>query len=168
MESWLLRLFAGDQVVAPVQYDAVRDFCVLWAVFEGSLLKGKWSVDDAREAVGRLVSHGAIAGGFEEARDYFRERFLVGPDHELRWDMLGIPPVARDFVMRCLTTPTVALADLVTALLIIAWRFRANLFHGEEWQRGEPEPLLSFQHAMLIVLMVLNAAGLRMEPSHKN
>lgn len=156
MERWLANHFSV-YLKDSDECKAVRDFCLLWAVFEGSLFDGHWSVESGRRVVGNLELGGIYGSQFRSAREYFRERYLTGENHEIHWDLLGVPITNRDYLKRCLRGQRVTQPDEATSLLIIAWRLRANLFHGDEWRRGCQEPLLSFHHAGRTIMRVLEA-----------
>jgi hypothetical protein len=62
MERWLANHFSV-YLKDSDERKAVRDFCLLWAVFEGSLFDGHWSVESGRRVVGNLE----LGGEYMEA-----------------------------------------------------------------------------------------------------
>ena len=57
---------------------------------------------------------------------------------------------------RVLKHETESLADVAAALLIVAYRFRNNLLHGEKWAYEIRDQLDNFTHANSILMKVID------------
>jgi hypothetical protein len=136
------------------------DFALLWSLFESEVLKSAASVNAIEQAVQRWQKAGLLSPQtFAAAARYFRERYYVDGAFTYRFDHLhlersGDPQVVRNV----LSGQDVAPDSLAAALLIIAYRYRNNLFHGEKWTYQLREQEQNFSHAneMLMRAIELN------------
>lgn len=116
-------------------YTSISDFSIMWAIFEGTQLQdrleGRAAVDEL-EFVAQRTSHCATV--LEYARTYWSQRY-IGADGEGndKFRRLGFKHKPHsELVLRVLKGEAVNEEEQIHALLLIVYRLRNNLFHGEK------------------------------------
>ncbi|WP_306259552.1 hypothetical protein [Pararhizobium sp. IMCC21322] len=145
---------------------AIGDFCLLWGLFEGRCLDERASISK----IERFVS--VIAPALEQDRRfldstlrYFQDRYVApGDDFTDRFEQLqfGNGDRRRDVEAVLIGHQTDKQAVLV-ALLIIVYRFRNNLFHGQKWQYELSEQLDNFSTANRLLMKAMDLSGIFQE-----
>lgn len=109
--------------------DAVRDFTLLWNVFEGAIFNTRFSIGTAERSFQRKQFN---EQPFLPYYNYFRQRYVDanGATND-RFQSLHFRPNDKEvFVAQTLINEASSPYDKVVAITIIIYRLRNNLFHG--------------------------------------
>ena len=132
-------------------------FSLLWSLFEGEALNTAASVNMIEQAVQRWSGAGVLSPQtFAAEVGYFKERYYSNGAFTYRFDHLhlersGNPQVVRNF----LSGQDAAPASAASTLLIIVFRYRNNLFHGEKWAYQLQEQEQNFSHANDVLMRAI-------------
>ncbi len=100
------------------------------------------------------------AGQYDEGFAYFRNRYFANGEVTHHFQHLNLrqsdhPDLVRSVIGGESDTPR----DKVLCLLMIVWRLRNNLFHGEKWAYHLRDQLDNFTHANKVLMRVLESHG---------
>jgi hypothetical protein len=132
-------------------------FSLLWSLFEGEVLNGSANVNAIERAVGNWNRAGILtAETFAAEAAYFRMRYYADGDftyrfHHLHLERSGNPPVVRNVLRGQDAAPE----SVTAALLIVVFRYRNNLFHGEKWAYQLREQAQNFFHANAVLMRAI-------------
>src|SRR5690606_20315246 len=91
---------------------------------------------------------------------YFRQRYFANGQFTHHFTHLNLRrPDQRDLIRSVLDGSNDDPRDRLLTVLMIVWRFRNNLFHGEKWAyklQGQPQ---NFTHANAVLMRVLERHG---------
>ena len=155
--AWLEKTAPGFDLLSGSERDAIKDFSLLWTLYEGTVLQSSGSAAAIIRAVGLLKSSGRLSlDPFRPAITYFTARYFDGSDvtdalHGLHWR----PNDRRELVERVLRGKSSDDADILSALLIIVYRLRNNLFHGVKWSYGIKGQLENFRNANAVLMAAM-------------
>lgn len=162
-EKWLIEKIPGYAVLPGPDRDAIKTFALLWSLFEAKVMGAEASARKIAMAVDQWDAAGALAAElYDEEIAYFRNRYFQDGEFTLhfgklllrKWDM---PDLIAAGITGMADTPR----DRVLTVLLIIWRFRNNLFHGEKWAYNLQGQLSNFNHANAVMTRVLERhAGL--------
>jgi hypothetical protein len=156
--GWLEKTQPGFDQLTGAERNAIRDFALLWSLYEGTVLDRSGSANAIAANVRRLKEHGRLdLAPLEGPIEYFQTRYFDGSQLTYHYDMLNLrgndrPALVERFVKNQLTDD----ADIATAVLIIVLRFRNNLFHGEKWSYGIRDQLNNFLNANVVLMAVMD------------
>lgn len=151
---WLEQHAPGFSGLSAAERDLLMDFALLWSLFEGEVLNSAASVNTIEQAVQRWNQAGfLLPQTFAAAAGYFRERYYADGAFTYRFDHLHLdrsrnPQVVRDVLSGQDNAPTA----IALAVLIIVFRYRNNLFHGEKWAYQLQEQEQNFSHANEVLM----------------
>ena len=114
------------------------------------------SIGGFRARVAEAANHGAglDVEPFQEALAFFTARYRDGSGFNHRFQALHFhsgPNGGRAEVEAVLSEAQTGSAETILALLIIVYRLRNNLFHGEKWSYYFKDQLGNFTHASAIL-----------------
>jgi hypothetical protein len=146
---WLLRHAPGFDELTAAERKAVRDFALLWSLFESVVLETNASADKIVNVSEKQVRRGAwTIAAVALPLAHFRARYYDGTDLTAAFHHLHLrkndQPAMIETVLRGVN---VDVADTLAALLIIVLRLRNNLFHGVKWSYGLKGQSPNFQSA---------------------
>jgi hypothetical protein len=150
----------GFANLAEEERDAIVDFSFLWSLFEGKVMDGRCDVPRIRNYVQQLDQQDRLSTldcepYIEYLKNrYFRDGEVTGYYHGLHLERSGNP----EEVLELLRNVEVSKVVKVIGSLIIIYRLRNNLFHGEKWQYDFEGQLDNFTQAnnYLKTMMQLN------------
>ncbi len=156
--KWLRDHVPGYAALSPQERRAIRDFSLLWSLYEGTRLNTQGSVGAIVNFTASLhiANRLAMQPAFRAAVLHFRNRYYTEPGFNHAFDSLHFR--ARDrrpLVESVLSGMVDDDASILTALLIIVYRLRNNLFHGQKWAYGITNQLDNFRHASNILIAVM-------------
>lgn len=136
-----------------VEIDAIRDFTLIWGLFEGKTMDTRGSQDRLAAAVERMGLSAPLPAAFHETLAFWRERYWYAgdPTHAF-WDLKFSDNPHLENVRSVLSGANDAPRNVATAMLQIAMRLRNNLFHGAKWRYGISGQLENFNHANAILM----------------
>lgn len=158
--AWLERHAIGFSGLHNEERTLLMHFTFLWSLFEGEVLNSAASVNTIKQAVQRWNQAGLLSPQtFAAAVGYFRERYYADGTftyrfYHLHLERSGNPQIVRNVLSGQDSAPD----SVISALLIIVYRYRNNLFHGEKWtyQLQEQEHNFSRANEVLMRAVELN------------
>lgn len=112
-------------------YQSIADFCLMWALFEGTELhRVENTVDELEEVANRLYYQ---IRGIEPALDFWSDRFTESGEFNQKFRKLRFSHAPHEALVKSvLLKENTNRSDILHALLLIVYRIRNNLFHGEK------------------------------------
>ncbi|MER8491714.1 hypothetical protein NKH53_26210 [Mesorhizobium australicum] len=144
---WLSNNAIGWSNLTRAEKIAIRDFPVLWALFEHSATAKDANVGSIVAAVNGLASN-PEAVTFTEALSYYQDRYYQG-GHETQpyFNSLRLGAAWLPYVKPVFDGQVVDARGSLIALLLIIHRLRNNYLHGEKADYGFAGQLDNFRHA---------------------
>lgn len=127
----------------------ILHFLLLWSLFEKRVLDLNGSVNAIESAAMQWEKDGLLTNeSFEPEFSYFRNRYFACGKFTTRFKHLRFrDKYSRDIVKKVLQNMDANPDELATAILIIIYRIRNNLFHGVKWSEKLHRQLRNFNHA---------------------
>ena len=156
--AWLERTQPGFEHVSAEERAAIRDFALLWSLYEGTVL-GTWGnagtiVADVTslKASGRLTLN-----SIREPIEHFRSRYFDGTELTYAYGMLYLRPNDQpNLVERVVRKQSDDEVEILSAVMIIVLRLRNNLFHGLKWAYDMRDQLENFRSANQVLMAVMD------------
>ena len=157
VEAWLNANTEGYAHLVPDERQAIHEFSLLWSFFEARVMANNASIGGFRARVAQAANHGSglDVGPFQEALAFFTARYRDGSGFNHRFQALRFHPGpngGRTEVEAVSSEAQTGAAETILALLIIVYRLRNNLFHGEKWSYYFKDQLGNFTHASAILM----------------
>jgi hypothetical protein len=156
--DWLCMKAPGFEALSQKERDAIMHFALLWSFFEAKVLHSHGSatsiveVSKGWEAEGRLKTE-----LFSDCLMYFRRRYFQNNEFTNHFTGLNFRNKDKQpLVEAVLKGEKKNVADTAAALLIIVYRLRNNLFHGEKWADGLRGQLDNFTNANALLMLALD------------
>ena len=133
--EWLSHKVPRFGDLSAEERDAIDDFSFLWSLFEGTEMNRQCSIQSIRQYVSDLERRGCLVEiGCEAYLAYLKDRYFKNgqvTEHFpfLRLDRNHNP----EEVVDALSNENATKVVKVIGCLIIVYRLRNNLFHGEKW-----------------------------------
>lgn len=105
---------------------ALKDFVLLWNVFEDTLFNKSFSVTKASEFI---WSNSLNIELFEKHLSYFRDRYVLNWVFTDKYQLFFRTSDREDIVKKVLLWETSNSDELILGMLLIIFRYRNNLFH---------------------------------------
>lgn len=159
--QWLLARVPGFQALPEEDREAIFNFTILWSLFEARVMANAAraaslcvKVDDWRDA-GTLNSD-----QYDEQLAYFRTRYFAGGEFTDHFRHLHLRPADQpDLVRSVLDGGNNDPRDRLLTVLIIVWRYRNNLFHGQKWAYQLQGQHANFTNANVVLMRLLEHHG---------
>lgn len=137
--QWIMDFFGNGVDLNIDGIDRVRNFSLLWNIFETYACNKNADINKISTAVDMINERQPIdAGLFPEHIDYFSKRYFnedLSPKEifeGLKFRQGETDQYAKQMVTETLTGVTESPSENLKSLLFILYRFRNNLFHGEK------------------------------------
>jgi hypothetical protein len=156
--AWLEKSQPGFDRIGDEERGAIRDFSLLWSLYEGTILDASGSaraiVDDAKS----LKETGQLnLDPIKAPIEYFLSRYFDGKELTHAYGMLYLRQNDRpDLVERVVRRQSQDDVEILSAILIIVLRLRNNLFHGMKWAYGIRDQFKNFQNANRVLMAVMD------------
>lgn len=166
--GWVRRYFPHlDQAQ---QIDAILSFSLIWNLFEARICDKFASVNTIRNKVDRADSTGALLrDDYEPYLNYFRHRYgpegvgaldaLAPTGPEQRRNVRDANASVRAVIEGVFQDPHPRTADMVNALLLIAYRVRNNFFHGGKNLQDLPHQVELFRVVNGLLSTIIDAVN---------
>jgi hypothetical protein len=140
---------------------AIMHFALIWTYFEARVCGRDANPNVLVSAAKRWHSEGKLSEAtFAKQLGYFRRRYMENGVLTSRFHGLRIQPSRfRQLVEDVMKGDAVSHQDVASALLIIVYRLRNNLFHGEKWEYAITDQRANFQHAISILQLAVELTG---------
>lgn len=156
-DHWLESFAPGFAQLSEQERKAIKDFSLLWSLYEGTVLNTNANADAIIRAVALLKERGKLTlNPFQAATEYFSARYHDGTSLTPEFDGLNLrngdhkPLVEK--VVKGLSNDE---GEILSAILIIVLRLRNNLFHGVKWSYGIQGQLENFRNASNVLMSVM-------------
>ena len=159
--DWLCKNAAGFTELPDPDRQAIMEFSLIWSFFEAKALNTRASAAAIQALVQKWVTSGRLTiEPFSPSLAYFRDRYFQNAKLTEHFEGLAL----RDNDKAPLVTAVLSgenndPASCVTALLIVVYRLRNNLFHGAKWAYGIKGQLNNFSNASLALIAALEVGG---------
>lgn len=159
--QWLLAKAPGFQALPEADRAAIFNFTFLWSLFEAQVMGNFARADLICTKVDEWRDAGTLnADQYAPELAYFRERYYVNGAFTHHFPHLHLRPADQPAVVQSVldgsnTDPR----DRLLTVLMIVWRFRNNLFHGEKWTYQLQGQLSNFTHANTALMRLLEQYG---------
>lgn len=147
--EWLCQNAPGFRELQDNERAAIMHFALLWSLFEAEALDTKASAKAIMELARQWTNSGRDWPlAFEQSLEYFRSRCEQAGGPEAYSVQLSLRPRdGQTLVLSVLSSANRDRAATVSALFIIIYRIRNNLFHGEKWASRLRDQLGNFTHS---------------------
>lgn len=159
--EWLLERVPGFQALPEQDRDEIFIFTFLWSLFEAQVMDNFARTDRIGVKVDEWLEAGTLdADQYDAELSYFRDRYYENgefTDHfpHLRLRSNDYPQIVQPVLNGTNNDPR----DRLLTVLIIVWRFRNNLFHGQKWDYQLQGQLPNFTHANRVLMRLLERHG---------
>lgn len=149
----------GLDALSTEEFNAIRDFTLLWGLFEGKAMSKEGSQPRVAAAVERMTLPDPLPAAMIRALDFWRHRYWQVDEHTGAFYALNFRANEhRTLVTEVLSDIRCDRADIVKALLLIILRLRNNLFHGVKWEYRLRDQLGNFTHANQVLMPAIDFA----------
>lgn len=165
--EWLRANAPGFNNLSDEERSAIVDFSLLWSLFEARLLNTAGSANRLCAVVDSWHAAGTLdAGAYELELSYFRQRYYAEGTVTYHFYNLNCRRNDRVSLLRAvLDGSNNDPRDCLSAILIIIFRYRNNLFHGInllhgiKWQYELAGQLGNFTNANRVLMKSLERHG---------
>ena len=156
-DHWLEKFAPGYDQLSAQERKAVKEFSLLWSLFEGRVLSTRASANAIIGMVDSLKTDGKlILQPFTAAIDHFFNRYYDGTNLTPEFDGLHFRPCDhRPLVEKAIKRQSTDDAEVLCAILIIIFRLRNNLFHGIKWSYGIRGQRANFLNANQVLMAAI-------------
>lgn len=147
--AWLAQKVPEFSQLGEDERKAIYDFSFLWSLFEGSVLNCHCNVGEIRKfAINLEQREGLGAISMSPYVEYLRNRYYVGEEltnhyQHLHIERSGTPAE----VVEMLCNEGCSNYVQLIGCLVVIFRLRNNLFHGEKWRYQLQGQLDNFHQA---------------------
>jgi len=153
VDQWLEQHAYGYGDLSAEERTSIRDFSMLWSLFEAKHLDCNGSANRIRKWATRDEGN---VNDYADPLNHFRERYFVGGSFTENFSGLNLRASdCPDLVKDVLSGKNLGGIDQVAAIFIIILRLRNNLFHGTKWSYGIRGQLENFKHANCALMTAL-------------
>lgn len=155
--DWLCAKAPGFNDLTDDERTAVMYFSLLWSFFEAEALQTNACANSILALVHKWAGDGRLnITPFAPSLAYFRNRYFNNGTLTENFDGLHLRQNDRpELVSEVLKGENTNPADSVTALLVVVFRLRNNLFHGVKWAYGIRGQLDNFTNANAALMAAL-------------
>ncbi|MFQ3253296.1 MAG: hypothetical protein ACI9U6_001590 [Loktanella salsilacus] len=159
--QWLMARAPGFQALPEADRAAIFDFTFLWSLFEAKVMGSFARADLICAKTNEWSDAGTLnADQYDEHLTYFRQRYFTSGEFTRHFAHLHLRPADQpDLVRSVLDGRNNEPRDRLLTVLMIVWRFRNNLFHGEKWAYQLQGQLANFNHANAVLMRLLEQYG---------
>lgn len=147
--AWLSKKVPEFSKLGEDERKVIYDFSFLWSLFEGSVLNCHCNIRVIKKLVSNLEQQNRLAGiDISPYVEYLQHRYYLGGSltchyHHLHVERSGNPAE----VVEMLSSEDCSNSVKLIGCLVVVFRLRNNLFHGEKWRYRLQGQLDNFQQA---------------------
>lgn len=159
--EWLKAKAPGFDELSQDEQNAIADFSLLWSLFENRILNTEGNVANICAAVeGWHAAKTLDTAAFAAELAYFRDRYYAKGTFTDHFDSLNFrKPDREPLVSAVIDGSDNDPCNAMATILIIVFRYRNNLFHGEKWRYKLKGQLGNFTTANNVLTKVLDHHG---------
>jgi hypothetical protein len=155
--AWLEKTAPGFRLLSGEEREAIKDFSLLWSLYEGTILNRSGNANTIIHTVISLKNQGRLTlDPIRPAITHFLERYYDGTNITQAFYELNLRANDhRALVEKVVQRQSSDDAEILSALLILVFRLRNNLFHGLKWSYGIKGQLENFRNANDLLMSVM-------------
>ena len=159
--QWLIGKVPGFGDLPPKDRSALFNFVLIWTLFEAQIMNNRAQVDRIVAKVDEWhVSSDLNADIYDDVLAYFRKRYFKNGDFTGSFGALNLRPSDQPALVRAVVDGSDNdPRNRVLAILLIIWRYRNNLFHGEKWTYKMKGQRDNFTHASKALMQMIERHG---------
>jgi plasmid replication initiation protein len=154
---WISNFLSFERELTGEDIENVRNFSILWNLFEGLVCNRNASANALKNAVSNLQKQDKLKiEDYDKFLKYFANRYIENGETNDRFSKLNLRRSDKpELVEAVLKGTETAPEKVLLAILIIVYRYRNNLFHGEKSISDLPNQIDNFRNAnhLLMVFM---------------
>jgi hypothetical protein len=151
MRNWLNNRFGIN--LNEEDLTNVKDFTLIWNVFESSIFRSSFSIAKTEQ---KLKQQQFDINDFQQFLDYFKNRYVTNSTINGRFQNLNFRRNDREtLVTEVLLGNNENANDVLLAMIIMVYRFRNNLFHGEKDIQVIDQQKTNFKNANELLQLLL-------------
>lgn len=131
---WINRYFGWEAPLDSDELNPLLGFCLLWALFEADCCAKNANKDSIQICIENFRTTNPDI--YQRIVEFFRAHYFQNcTPNELDLDRFfhkGRNSDLRQIVVQAFATPTPSQKDIIHGLLLLTFRVRNNLFHGEK------------------------------------
>ena len=156
-DQWLVELFPEFGELSEKEIREIKTFSIIWSLFEGRCLNFSASANAIEELIIALEEMNLLEfNDFLQYLEYFSDRYISDGKVNSKFNNLHLRKNDKpDLVRSVLLRETEKTSTIVTALVIIVYRYRNNFFHGIKWEYGFEDQLSNFQQSNNLLLRII-------------
>lgn len=159
---WLNKFAPGFEQLSSRERNAIRDFSLLWSLFESTVLETNANAGAIIRMADQFRAQQKLTQvPFQPAIRYFCDRYYDGENFTPEFENLRLRGNdQRPLVEKVISGQSNDDSEILSAILIIVFRLRNNLFHGSKWSYGIQGQLENFRNSnnVLMAVMALHAS----------
>lgn len=155
--QWLLVRAPGFQALPEDDRAAIFNFTFLWSLFEAKVMGNFARADLICAKADEWRDAGTLdADQYDGDLAYFQQRYFANGEFTHHFAHLHLRPADQpDLVRSVLDGRNNDPCDRLLTVLMIVWRLRNNLFHGEKWAYQLQGQHANFTHANAVLMRLL-------------
>ncbi|WP_052741880.1 hypothetical protein [Kiloniella litopenaei] len=158
--QWLNMHFEGWSNLTPQEKKAIRDFPILWSIFELQATGQNGERPNATpERICRAIENLTAdidENGIQQAKHYFSGRYYNDNGQgTYAFDQLRVHSDYQQYVRNALLEVDVSSQNILLGLLLIINRLRNNFLHGEKASYAFANQLENFRHANSVLMFAI-------------
>jgi hypothetical protein len=156
--EWFNQYAPGFARLTAAEREAINDFALVWPLFEAKVLNNNASSN----AIGRVVAEWARQGKlvddpFAQAIAHIQDRYCENARTNHRFDRLNLRENDKpEMIRRVVLGQHASTEERAAAALIVAYRFRNNLYHGAKLDYGIQEQQDNFEIAKDMLMKAID------------
>ncbi|WP_084376616.1 hypothetical protein [Pseudomonas mucidolens] len=160
-EQWLEARAPSFRRLPDLDRRVIFDFAFLWSLFEAQIMENHARTDRIRDRIDAWTLDRTLGAELYEGElAYFRNRYYADGELTHHFPHLKLRPSDHlSLVQEVVEGVNDPPRDRMLALLMIVWRLRNNLFHGEKWAYELRDQRENFSHANSILMRILERHG---------
>lgn len=129
--TWLTNTFQIDEDLNESDIESIQNFSLLWSVFEANYSNRNFQLNTIELRINQVTFD---IQDYQIYLEYFRNRYVTNGRLNQRYPHLKVPNNRNQLLTEVLlnNNPNLTVSQIVLALIIIVYRYRNNLFHGEK------------------------------------
>ncbi|MBE0670630.1 MAG: hypothetical protein IH588_08590 [Anaerolineales bacterium] len=154
--EWISNFLSFERKLTGEDIENVRNFSLLWNLFERLVCHRNASIPALVDAISRLQRQDKLRiDDYEIFLKYFANRYIEGDKPNHRFRMLNLRGDDKTLVEAVLKGSETTPEKVMLALLMIVYRYRNNLFHGEKSIRDLPNQIENFRNANQLLMIFM-------------
>jgi len=155
--EWFNLNAPGYSSLQQEELEAIKNFSLLWSLFEAQLLNTQASANSIETKINSLNQTSPFdENDFNPYKTYFVDRYTENNQVNNKFTKLHLRTNDKsDFIKDVLEGRENSINNVVTAMLIIILRYRNNFFHGLKWAYEFNDQLANFQTANSLLMKMI-------------